>query len=189
MYPNRNYELTILNLYAGSYLKEFYLREISRTTKIPLKTVQRVTGSLEARKILKGNIHGKNKYFMLNLSNIQSKLSMLQSEIYKTQLFLNKYPQCKAFVKELTHATIIVFGSFAKFTAQTDSDIDLLIISNEAVPLHLLPHKIHAMRLSEKSFMKALAKQETLIKEIEENHVILNNHSFYIDMTWSHYAR
>ena len=116
---------------------------------------------------------------------------MLQAEIYRTKLFLEKYPECKTFAKEAIQAPIIVFGSFAKFAAEKDSDLDLLIVSGEEekLPLHLLPYKIHEIRLSEKSFMKALERQETLIKEIEENHVILNNHSFYIDLMWWHYAK
>ncbi len=189
MYLKRNNELEVLNLYLGSYSKQFYLREISRLAKLPLKSVQHAVGSLEKIKILRSSIQGKNKYFSLNLNNIQSKLYLLQAEIYKTQLFLEKYPQSKTFVKGLADMQIIVFGSFAKFSAEKDSDMDLLVISEEEMPSHLLPYKIHEVRLSEKSFMKALGKQETLIKEIEENHVILNNHSFYINTMWSHYAK
>ena len=187
MYLKRNDELAVMALYLGGYTRQFYLREISRLAKIPLKTVQRIVGLLVKSKILRSRIHGKNKYFTLNLENIQSKLCLLRAEIYKTQLFLEKYPQCKTFAKGITHTPIIVFGSFAKFAAEKDSDFDLLIISGEEVPLHLLPYKAHEVRLSEKVFMKA--SEQTLVKEIEENHVILNNHSFYVDGMWSRYAR
>ncbi len=40
MYQKRNKELRILDLYLEDYNKEFYLREISRLTKIPLKKTQ-----------------------------------------------------------------------------------------------------------------------------------------------------
>ncbi len=189
MYQKRNRELKILALYLGDYTKQFYLREISKLTKIPLKTTQNLVLELERSKILKSIVRGKNKYFRLNLDNIQTKFYLLQSEIHKTQTFLNEYPLFKTFLKEVkTTIPIIVFGSFAKFTAGKDSDLDLLIITKEKqkLPSHLLPYKIHAIKLSEDSFLKALEKQETLIEEIEENHIILNNHSFYVNTMWDY---
>ena len=191
MYPKRNSELAVLILYLGDYTKQLYLREISRLAKIPLKNTQNVVNSLEKRRILKSSVRGKNKYFSLNLDNIQTRFYLLQSEIYKTLLFLDKYPLLKTFLKEVSKATIVVFGSFAKFTAEKDSDLDLLVISEneEKLPFHLLPYKIHDIRMSEKTFIRAVEKKEVLLKEIEENHVILNNHSFYVDMMWGQYGK
>ena len=191
MYPKRNNEFEVLRLYLGDYTKQFYLREISRLAKLPLKNTQNVVNALEKSRILKSSLKGKNKYFSLNLGNIQTKLYLLQSKIYKTLLFLENYPQLKTFLKEVSKVTIIAFGSFAKFTAEKDSDLDLLIIpeAEEKLPFHLVPYKIHEIRMSEKSFIKAVENQETLIKEIEENHVILNNHSFYISTMWERYGK
>ena len=191
MYPKRNSERAVLILYLGDYTKQLYLREISRLAKIPLKNTQNVVNSLEKRRILKSSVRGKNKYFSLNLDNIQTRFYLLQSEIYKTLLFLDKYPLLKTFLKEVSKATIVVFGSFAKFTAEKDSDLDLLVISEneEKLPFHLLPYKIHDIRMSEKTFIRAVEKKEVLLKEIEENHVILNNHSFYVDMMWGQYGK
>lgn len=193
MYLKRNKELEILALYLGDYTKQFYLREISKLTKIPLKTTQNVIIVLEKNNILKSSTRGKNKYFKLNLENIQTKFYLLQSEIYKTTLFLDKYPLFKTFLKEVkTSNTMIVFGSFAKSSANKDSDLDLLIISKEQhklLPLHLLPYKIHEIKLPGASFVKSLEKQETLMKEIEENHIILNNHSFYVNIMWNYYGK
>jgi predicted nucleotidyltransferase len=192
MYQKRNKELDILLLYLGDYRKQFYLREISKRTKIPLKTTQNLIAILEENNILKSSIRGKNKYFKLNLENIKTKFYLLQSEIYKTIFFLEKYPPFKTFLKELkTNDAIIVFGSFAKLMADKDSDADLLIISKEEqeLPMHLLPYKVHEIKLTEASFTKSIEKQEALIKETEENHIILNNHSFYVNCMWGYYAR
>ncbi len=158
---------------------------------MPLKNVQNIANYLEKNRIVKSSVQGKNKYFSLNRENIQTKLHVLQAEIYRTLLFLEKYPRFKTFLKEVsTQVPIIVFGSFAKFSAEENSDLDLVIIADEEkkLPLHLLPYKIHEIRLSGKFLMKALEKQEVLIKEIEENHVILNNHSFYVNTMWDYYA-
>jgi len=192
MYLNRNNELEVISLFRGNYKSRFYLREISKLTKIPLKTCQNMLLNLENIKVLKSKTEGKNKYFSLNLENIKTKSYLLQAEIYQTDIFIEKYSQFKMFLKSLkTTIPIIVFGSFAKFKADKNSDLDLLIISKKEVklPFHLLPFKPHQINLIEKTFVKALKEQENLIKEIEENHIILNNHSFYINTVWNYYEK
>ena len=192
MYQKRNKWLEVIALYTGNYKAEFYLRQIAKLAKLPVKTCQNFLSQLEKDKILKGKIEGKNKYFSLNLDNIQTKSYLLQAEIHKTDLFLENYPQIKTFLKSFnTNIPIIVFGSFAKLKANKDSDIDLFIVSEKGqkLPFHLLPYKVHQVNLSESSFMKSLKEQEVIIKEIEENHVILNNHSFYVNMMWGYYAK
>ena len=192
MYQKRNKGLEVIALYTGNYKAEFYLRQIAKLAKLPVKTCQNFLSQLEKDKILKGKIEGKNKYFSLNLDNIQTKSYLLQAEIHKTDLFLENYPQIKTFLKSFnTNIPIIVFGSFAKLKANKDSDIDLFIVSEKGqkLPFHLLPYKVHQVNLSENSFMKSLKEQEIIIKEIEENHVILNNHSFYVNIMWGYYGK
>ena len=179
-------------LYRGNYKSEFYLRQISKLAKLPLKTAQNVLFNLEKNKVLKSTIDGKNKYFSLNLDNLQTKSYLLQSEIYKTDLFLENYPQFKIFLKSLnTNVPLILFGSFAKFKTDQDSDLDLFVVSEkeQKLPFHLIPYTVHQVNLSEDSFVKALREEETLLKEIEENHIILNNHSFYINIMWGYYGK
>lgn len=191
MYLNRNRELEVITLYRANYKSRFYLREINKLSKIPLKTCQNTLENLEKAGILKSKIEGKNKYFSLNLENIRTKFYLLQAEIYHTDFFLEKYSQFKTFLKSLeTTDPILVFGSFAKFKADKNSDIDLMIISEKGLklPFHLLPFKPHQIKMTEKTFRKALKEQEDLIKEIEENHIILNNHSFYVNVMWSYYG-
>jgi len=192
MYQKRNNELEILLLYASDYKQQYYLREISKRTKIPLKTVQNTLKNLEKTNIIKATVKGKHKYFTLNLSNIQTKFSIMQAELYKTKLFLERYTQCKPFIKNITSSLpIIVFGSFSKFTANKNSDLDVLIISAKetALPSHLLPNKIHQINVSKKAFVKALDKKEPLLKEVQASHIILNNHSFYVNAMWCYYGR
>jgi len=192
MYLNRNYGLEVISLFRKSYNAKFYLREISKLSIISLKTCQNALSRLEKDKVLKSKIEGKNKYFSLNLENIKTKLYLLQSEIYKTDQFIEKYPNFNIFLKSIkTNVPIIIFGSFAKFTADKDSDLDLLVISEKELklPFHLLPFKPHQVNLTEKTFLKTVREQETLIKEIEENHIILNNHSFYVNVMWEQYGQ
>jgi len=192
MYPNRNNELEIISLFRGDYKARYYLREISKLSKLPLKTCQNTLLKLKKAKVLKSKTEGKNKYFSLNLENIKTKSYLQQAEIYQTDLFIEKYPQFKMFLKSLkTNVPIIIFGSFAKLTADKNSDLDLLIISDKKLklPFHLLPFKPHEINIPEETFLKAIDKQEDLIKEIEENHIILNNHSFYLNIMWGYYGK
>ena len=192
MYQKRNNELEVIDLYRGNYKARFYLRQISKLSKLPLKTCQNALIKLEKNKILKGKTEGRNKYFILNIDNIQAKSLILQSEIYKTSKFIDDCPQFKTFLKSLnTNIPVILFGSFAKLREEKKSDIDMLVISEKEtnLPSHLLSNKIHKINLSESSFKKAIEEKETIIEEIEENHIILNNHSFYVNVMWNHYGK
>ena len=192
MYQKRNKEMAIISLYTGDYNARFYLREIAKLANLPLKTCQDVLVNLEKEKILKSKTEGKNKYFSLNLDNINVKSELVKAEIYKTELLLEKYSEFKTFLKAIdTNLIIILFGSFAKLKADKNSDVDLFIVTNkkEKLPYHLLPHKIHENALKEESFRKSLTEKEPLIKEIESNHIILNNHSSYVNIFWGHYGK
>ena len=192
MFLKRNDMLAVLGLYCANYARRLYLREISRLSKLPLKTTHVMLVRLEKSAVIKSSIQGKNKYFTLNMENAETKLYLLQAEIYKTLVFVERYPLFKPFLKELKNvsAPLIVFGSFAKFTADKNSDIDMLVISddNPDMPFYMLPGRIHKISLSEKEFMRGVETNETLIKEIEENHVILNNHCFLVNKMWGSYA-
>ena len=192
MYKKRDNVLEVLNLYRGNYKKGLYLGEINKLSGLNLKTTQNALEFLENSGILKSNIRGKNKYFYLNLNNIQTKLFLLQAEIYKTHLFLNKYPQFKIFLNDLKDTfPLIVFGSFSKFKADKNSDIDLLVLSKNKpkLSLHFLSNKVHLLSFSEEDFVNSLNKSETLIDEILENHIILNDFSFFVNLVWEHYGR
>lgn len=188
MYIKRYNEQKVIALYLGNYQARFYLRQISKLTKLPLRTCQNTLALLEKNKIFLGKQEGKNKYFALNGDNFQVKLQLLQAEISQTEIFLEKYPLIKTFLKSVIHnVPLIVFGSFARFEADKESDLDLLVISKKEVklPFHLLPIKVHQLNLSEKAFAEASAGQEPILQEIKKNHIILNNHSFFVNQWWS----
>ena len=192
MYLIRNDECEVLTLFVGGYNKQFFLREISRLASLPLKTSQNTVNYLTENNILKSALKGKHRYLRLNLENIQTKFLLLQTEIYRTILFLEKYPFLKMFQKGLkTQAPLIVFGSFAKGGANQDSDFDIVIISKMKVniPIHLLPCRIHEIRLSEVMFSRAVQRENALLREIEENHVILNNHSYFVNCMWDYHGQ
>jgi len=141
--------------------------------------------------MLRNWLEGRNKYFSLNLDNIQTKSWLLQAEIHKTDRFIANYPEIKTFLKAFnTNSLVIVFGSFARLKADKNSDMDLLVVSEkEKLPYHLLPYKAHQIDLSEDAFINGITAGEALMKEVEKNHIILNNHSLYINIVWGHYGK
>ncbi|MFH0978570.1 MAG: nucleotidyltransferase domain-containing protein [Candidatus Woesearchaeota archaeon] len=194
MYPKRNNVFDVISLFRTDYRKRFYLREISRLTKMPLKTAQNVLATLEKETLLRSSLEGKNKYFALNLENVQAKSMLLQAEIYQTIRFLEHYGFFKTFLKAInTNLLIVVFGSYAKMTSTKDSDVDILIVqepsTKQVQAFQLLPVNIHKVAMQQGTLVKAIRQNEPLIKEIEESHVILNNHSLYVNLMWDHYAR
>jgi len=89
-------------------------------------------------------------------------------------------------LKELdTNTPIIVFGSFANFKTEKKSDLDLLVLTKEKLPTHLIPYKVHKLAFTQKTFTKALETNESFIKEVKNKHILLNNHSFYVNSIWS----
>ena len=93
MYQKRNKELDVISLYTGDYKAEFYLRQIGKLARLPLKTCQNILSSLEKERILKSTVEGKNKYFSINIENISVKSYLLKAEIHKADTFLEKYPE------------------------------------------------------------------------------------------------
>lgn len=192
MYQDRNKELKVFAVFLRGYSRQFYLREISRLAGLPLKTAQDALARLEEAKVLKAAPSGKHKYFRLNLENAKTKLLILQAEVRKTIELAEDYPLFNAFLKALrTDALIILFGSFVRLEAGKESDVDLLVVSREEekLPAHLLPYMIHKIWMSGQSFVNALEKRETLLSEVEENHVVLNNHSAYVNAMWNYYGK
>jgi predicted nucleotidyltransferase len=193
MYQKRNKEISIISLFLGDYSKKYYLREISKKTGMPLKTTQAALLKLEKMRILKPEISGKNKYFYLNLDNIETKSLILQAEILRTADFIKKYPVFNSFLKEIKHLSepIIIFGSFARLDADRTSDVDIIVVSDGKVelPSHALPNRLHRIEFSEKDFVRAFVAGETMIEKVRESHVIINNHSFFVNLMWNKYAR
>ena len=85
------------------------------------------------------------------------------------------------FLKELpkTVISVALFGSYAKETFTRESDIDLIIITTakeDLAPVFRKIQKLHGKQLSPLLFTVEefqQRKNETVIKEIIKNHIIL----------------
>jgi len=160
------------------------IREISKRIKADYKITYTAAKRLLDKKILLGKEVGKS--ILCSLSD-----SYYGSEIYcaenkrKEELLKNK--NVSLMYKEIIKNTgsaffiFILFGSYAKGKETANSDIDILIISNEKEienkvneALSLMPLKTHALFFSEEEFIRMKdSKKSNVVKEAIENNIIL----------------
>jgi len=181
---NKSFE--ILENFLADYSKKIYGRDISKRLKINQKTVSNILNRLEKDHILKFSIEGKNKYYYLNKLNPNIKETIKLIEIERKIKFIERYKKFNDLFNKLqlrTDGILVIFGSYANFSTNEKSDIDLLIIGKhkEIKDLEELYNlKINIVKIDKKKFNKS----EVLIKEIIKNHVILKGVEDFIELIW-----
>jgi len=180
MVQNRdNLDLEIILLLLRD---ENHLRNIARTLKVPHSTILRKLKKLTEEKILDYKREGKNKVFFIK-KNLQAKNYVLNAERYKLIKLLKKYPQLNIIIEDILRKTdekmIILFGSYAKFTAKRDSDIDIYIETKEKK----VKEKIESLYSKIKVKIGSFELNSLLIKEIIKNHVILKGEEQFYEKT------
>lgn len=155
-----------------------FFREISRKSKVSIGGCQKVLKDFNKYLIKKPE--GKNTYYCLK-DNIETNYLRLLIEIYKTKYFLKNNPLFKEFFNYFVENNVLclVFGSYAKNTFDSNSDIDILVISPEKTPQYLCPVKLHKISLTKKQFQKSVKNNESLIKEIKKDFVVVNGFEYF----------
>lgn len=162
--------------------KPNHARQLAIDLKTNHMTINRRIKDLEKNNVIDYNLEGKNKvYFIKN--TLEAKQNILMSEHYKLITILNKYPNLRnIFEKIINNQDIdlaILFGSYAKNIAKKESDIDIFIQTQNRElkkQLSLITSKLNIK----------IGKYDTdnlLIKEIENNHVIIKGVENYYEQT------
>jgi len=181
-----NKALEILENFAGDYNKKVYGRDIAKKLNMNQKTVSNILNKLEKEHILKFSIEGKNKYYYLNNLNLSLKEIIKLIEINRKIRFIERYKKFRDLFNKLevlSEGIIVIFGSYANFSANEKSDLDVLVIGNqqEIKGLEQLYNvKINAVKIDKKKFNKA----DTFIKEIIKNHIVLKGVEEFIELIW-----
>lgn len=135
-------------------------------------SVMRVLKILYNDNIVDYKVEGKNKvYYLKNVLVARKKI--LSLEQYKFEKLIKKYPHLNPLISDILelvrHKTVILFGSFAKFMANKESDIDIFVETQD----RNLRKKIMEIdsRLSIK--IGRFDKSSHLGKEIIKDHIIL----------------
>src|SRR3989338_5168766 len=123
-------KLKIIN-YLGKHIgKSFTMLELSKITRIPYATFYRVVQ--EMNDLLTIVTVGKAKTVTLHTQNAAIKSYLIISSEEDKKEFLEKHLIIKKIATELnTRDTIVLFGSLAKGTERTASDIDILVINKK----------------------------------------------------------
>lgn len=178
--------LKIMGEFSSDYSKRIYGGEIAKKLKMNQKTVSNILNSLEHENILKYTTEGKNKYYFLNKSNPQMPDLLKIIEFGRKSLFFEKYSKLKELFLELekrTKGIIAIFGSYAKFSSNEQSDLDVFVIGsiNEVEDLEeKYGIKINVVRSTNEKFNKS----DIFIKEVLKSHIILKGVEEYIELTW-----
>ena len=160
----------ILKTFLLDLERDFYQREISTITNLPIRAVQREVERLEKIGLVEKQIRGNRKYYRCRRDF--PIFEELKSIILKTVALgnvLKDYLQKKKEKIELA----FIYGSFAKGEENISSDIDLLLVGNitskEASMLlspakNSLRREINFIVYDEKEFLKK--KESHFLKQV-----------------------
>ncbi len=194
-----NMILEIIGLYRYNYLNQFHIRAMANLIKKSHVTLLPYLKNLEKDKILLVKEMGKNKVYSMNFENNQVREFLSLSEKKRTLDFLNKEFFIKKIYEEITNLDLngcfVLFGSYASGLHTNESDVDLLHIGEikESEKKKIkefgkaYKKEIHLVSIAPKKFREQLLKQNSLIKEVIDNNIILNNHDIYINEIWRYY--
>ncbi|MBU0459752.1 MAG: nucleotidyltransferase domain-containing protein [Nanoarchaeota archaeon] len=158
----------ILELVRG----ELHGRALVKLIRIPQATVQRKLIQLEKENVLDAKIEGRNKVYFIK-KGFSAKKYIFNAENDKFLELIDRYPFLEPIIedvlKKCSGEMIILFGSYAKFTSTSKSDIDLYVETNNRKMKADLEN-IHS-KLNVK--MGLFNPNDLLIREIIKNHVVI----------------
>jgi predicted nucleotidyltransferase len=161
---------------------ENHLRGIAKQLGESHSTILRKLNMMTAENVLNYRIEGKNKVFFIK-NNLQAKNYVFNAERYKLIKLLKRYPELDVIMNDISKATketlVVVFGSYANFTAKKDSDIDVYVETRNR-DVKERAESIHSrIRVKFGDF----DLNSNLIKEIVKNHVILKGVEEFYEKT------
>jgi len=164
-----NMNLEIIGLLIN---KKYHVRGLAQALNESHSTILRKLNTLYEQNVIDYKKEGKNKIIFLK-NNIISKNYILQTEIYKSNSLIEKYPELMIIIENILKKTdeklIVIFGSYAKFNAKQNSDIDIFI-ETKNIKIKKIVENIHS-KISVKIGIFDL--KSNLIQEIVKNHVII----------------
>lgn len=164
---NLNYRIILLLL-----KEESHVRGIAKKLGISHSTILRRLDELSKRNVLDYRKEGRNKIFFIRKS-LQARNYVYNAERYKQIMLLSEYPQLNIIAEEIlrkrSERMIIIFGSYAKFKAKKDSDIDVYVETIDAK----VKEQVESIHSSIRVKIGKFDLNSELIEEIVKDHVIL----------------
>jgi len=180
MVQNRNNldsEIILLLLKGGNHL-----RGIARQLNESHATVMRRLDMLVEENVLDYRREGRNKVFFIK-RNLQAKNYVFNAERYKLIKLIDEYPELGVIIEDMLKKTkeriVVLFGSYAKFTAKKDSDIDVYVETRSREAKEDIESAHSRLRVKIGDFDLG----SELIKEIIKDHIILRGMEEFYEKT------
>jgi len=158
--------LQILTFLARNPDKQFYIKEIAKKMDKSVGGTHKTLKSLKEMDFVKENKSGKNLYYRVNQLNPSIKNFKIFMTINELSPVVNKF-------KEISEK-IILFGSCSTGNDTNESDIDLLILTNEKEKVNKwiinkeFNRKIQAVVVNTGDLMKIKEKDKAFYQEINK---------------------
>jgi len=181
----------IMQLFYKDKTRKLHLREIARQTKLHEPSVTRFLNALEKEQILKSEKDGNLKKYFVK----QSKRAYLVFELFDLERFEKlssiRKNSVKIYLDNLPEKPVfaILFGSTAKGTYKEDSDIDILIITNNKISAKeaekeadaITAIKISTFQMNYKEFLIDLKMKEDKVVQsaIQSGYPLINHIQYY----------
>lgn len=173
-----NEEISILTLLLNNKGEGFTIKKIAELLKINYRIAYEKTITLEKSGLVKITKAGNSKVceFTYQFDNrVFEAEQSRRNALFKNKNFLILHNRLAAL--EFPFIALL-FGSYAKNTANKHSDIDILIIGGDEKEIRasiaLLPDKIHLTTVTYKSFIHmAKSKEFTVVSQAIKNNIIL----------------
>ena len=150
-------EQKILSLFAASPDRSFYGREISKKTKLSLGAVSNALGLLEKKGLLTSERKGKTNLYILKPSNPYVEYFKILNSLLMLEPLIDK-------IKNIARR-IILYGSYADGTFDSDSDIDLFIVSEKREEVLKLIENFRVGRIID---IRPVIKKQTELMRLEK---------------------
>ena len=193
-------EIRIIDFFLNNINEQFAVREIARKSGVDYKLTHAAVQKLVEKGLLLKKRQANADICSLNFEG--NLFPVHYVEMLKTREFLQKHRDLQAFftrikdkTKELFY-TLLIFGSYAKGTARSSSDVDVLIITpTRAIGEEIeriidaeaafLKQKVQIIILDEREFVISLSEKKiNVAKEVFKNHIIIiGAEAFYKGVT------
>jgi predicted nucleotidyltransferase len=179
-----NITLEIVSLFTDLTIESLNISQIAKKVKKRHTSILPHINELEKASVLSTKIKGRNKEVFINKNSINSSYYLLMAETFKVIKSMKKYPIIKKICEETRNCTktILVFGSYAKGIAQTQSDIDVIVISKKSKEIDNIMNKIsqtYGKEINVK-YISKINPKDHLTYEIIKNHLIIRGSDIFI---------
>lgn len=161
---------------------ENHLRGTAKQLNESHSTVLRRLNKLAKENVVDYKREGKNKVFFIR-KNLQARNYVFNAERYKMIKLLKTYPEMGIIIDDLlkkcNEKLLVLFGSYAKFTASRGSDIDVYVETRS----RKVKEELESINSKIKLKIGSFDVESNLIKEIIKNHIVLKGVEEFYEKT------